>query len=69
MLDVTGLVSHWGYLAIFVILLLGNVGLPIPEETALISRPLPKGFEVLWGSIKGGAVRGGIAQPPASVRS
>ncbi|HKW91239.1 MAG TPA: TauD/TfdA family dioxygenase [Methylomirabilota bacterium] len=27
------------------------------------SRPLPEGFEVLWGSIKGGAVRGGIAQP------
>jgi len=27
------------------------------------SRPLPEGFEVLWGSVKGGAVRGGIAQP------
>jgi Taurine catabolism dioxygenase TauD, TfdA family len=26
------------------------------------SRPLPEGFEVLWGSIKGGAVRGGIVQ-------
>jgi hypothetical protein len=26
------------------------------------SRPLPEGFETLWGSIKGGAVRGGIAQ-------
>jgi hypothetical protein len=26
------------------------------------SRALPEGFEVLWGSIKGGAVRGGIAQ-------
>ena len=26
------------------------------------SRPLPEGFEVLWGSVKGGAVRGGIAQ-------
>ena len=26
------------------------------------SRPLPEGFEVLWGSIQGGAVRGGIAQ-------
>ncbi len=30
------------------------------------SRPLPEGFEVLWGSIKGGAVRGGIAQPAPS---
>jgi hypothetical protein len=26
------------------------------------SRALPEGFEVLWGSIQGGAVRGGIAQ-------
>jgi Taurine catabolism dioxygenase TauD, TfdA family len=26
------------------------------------SRPLPEGFETLWGSIRGGAVRGGIAQ-------
>lgn len=30
------------------------------------SRPLPEGFETLWGSIKGGAVRGGIAQPAAA---
>ena len=29
------------------------------------SRPLPEGFEALWGSIKGGAVRGGIAQAAA----
>jgi hypothetical protein len=26
------------------------------------SRPLPEGFEVLWGTTRGGAVRGGIAQ-------
>ena len=26
------------------------------------SRPLPEGFEVLWGSIQPGALRGGIAQ-------
>ena len=32
------------------------------------SRPLPEGFEVLWGSIKAGAVRGGIAQPAAGAR-
>jgi hypothetical protein len=30
------------------------------------SRPLPEGFEVLWGTVRGGAVRGGIAQPTAS---
>src|SRR5262245_43879643 len=33
------------------------------------SRPLPAGFEVLWGTTKGGAVRGGIAQPEASGQS
>ena len=27
------------------------------------SRPLPEGFEVLWGSIEPGALRGGIEQP------
>ena len=32
------------------------------------SRPLPAGFETLWGSIRGGAVRGGIAQS-ATVRA
>lgn len=32
------------------------------------SRPLPEGFEVLWGTTRGGAVRGGIAQP-ASARA
>ncbi len=33
------------------------------------SRPLPAGFETLWGSVKGGAVRGGIAQPAAPART
>jgi hypothetical protein len=31
------------------------------------SRPLPPGFEVLWGRVEAGAVRGGIAQPAAPV--
>jgi TfdA family taurine catabolism dioxygenase TauD len=30
------------------------------------SRPLPEGFEVLWGTTRGGAVRGGIAQPTSA---
>jgi membrane protein DedA with SNARE-associated domain len=34
--DVGPLLGHWGYLAIFVIVVLGNVGLPVPEETTLI---------------------------------
>ena len=29
------LVAHWGYGAIFVIVILGNVGVPVPEETIL----------------------------------
>ena len=29
------------------------------------SRPLPAGFDVLWGSIEAGALRGGIAQTAA----
>ena len=29
------LVEHWGYAAIFAIIVLGNVGLPVPEETVL----------------------------------
>ncbi|HEV8437102.1 MAG TPA: TauD/TfdA family dioxygenase [Methylomirabilota bacterium] len=31
------------------------------------SRPLPEGFEALWGTVKGGAVRGGIAQTAPSL--
>ena len=29
------LISHWGYPAIFSVVLLGNLGLPVPEETIL----------------------------------
>jgi membrane-associated protein len=29
------LLDHWGYLAIFLVVILGNVGLPLPEETIL----------------------------------
>jgi len=33
--DLTPLISQWGYAAIFLIVLLGNLGLPVPEETVL----------------------------------
>lgn len=33
--DLSEFVSHWGYLAIFLVVILGNVGLPVPEETVL----------------------------------
>jgi membrane protein DedA with SNARE-associated domain len=36
-IDVTELVGHWGYLAVFVIVVVGNVGVPVPEETALLA--------------------------------
>jgi membrane protein DedA with SNARE-associated domain len=35
MLDVGALVDHWGYAAIAVLVILGNVGVPVPEETVL----------------------------------
>jgi membrane-associated protein len=33
--DLSELVRHWGYVGIFVTVLLGNVGLPVPEESVL----------------------------------
>jgi membrane protein DedA with SNARE-associated domain len=30
------LTAHWGYLAVFLIVVLGNMGLPIPEEAVLV---------------------------------
>ena len=36
MLDLPEILAQWGYLAIVIIVVLGNVGLPIPEETVLL---------------------------------
>ncbi len=36
MSDFGQLIGHWGYLAIFVLVILGNMGIPFPEETVLI---------------------------------
>jgi membrane protein DedA with SNARE-associated domain len=35
MSDAAGLLAHWGYGAIFVAVILGNVGFPLPEEAIL----------------------------------
>jgi len=35
MTDIPELLGHWGYAAIFVVVVLGNVGVPLPEETVL----------------------------------
>lgn len=34
--DLTQLISHWGYPAIFLFVVLGNMGLPVPEESILV---------------------------------
>lgn len=36
LIDPTALVAHWGYIAVFVLVILGNAGLPVPEETVLL---------------------------------
>lgn len=35
--DIGQLISDWGYVGIFLAVILGNVGLPVPEETVLVS--------------------------------
>jgi membrane-associated protein len=49
----TPYVAHWGYLFIGVTVLLGNVGLPVPEETLLLvgGYLAAKGMLSLWGLI------------------
>lgn len=34
--DLRHLIEHWGYLAICVFILLGNLGVPVPEESILV---------------------------------
>ena len=34
--DPVELLAHWGYLALFLLVILGNIGLPVPEETILV---------------------------------
>jgi membrane protein DedA with SNARE-associated domain len=34
-LDLGEVINHWGYFAVFLLIILGNVGLPIPEESIL----------------------------------
>ena len=41
-------VAHWGYAAVFVLVILGNAGVPLPEETVLIVA----GFLVWTGQLR-----------------
>ncbi len=34
-MDVRILLTHWGYVALFLFVVLGNVGIPVPETCAL----------------------------------
>ena len=34
-MDIRFLVTHWGYAALFLFVVLGNVGIPVPETCAL----------------------------------
>jgi len=33
--DINKLITDWGYAGIFLVVILGNIGLPVPEETVL----------------------------------
>lgn len=44
MFDLNALIGHWGYLAIYCTIVLGNLGLPVPEETILVLAGL-----LVWG--------------------
>ena len=46
--DLTGLVQHFPYLGLFVVLILGGVGLPFPEDATLILC----GFLIAHGIVK-----------------
>jgi membrane protein DedA with SNARE-associated domain len=35
--DINQLIANWGYAGIFLVVILGNIGLPVPEETVLVS--------------------------------
>jgi len=48
MSELTPLITQWGYAAIALIVLLGNVGLPVPEETVLTV----SGYLVWQGRLK-----------------
>ena len=48
MIDLTNLIGHWGYLAIFVVIVLGNVGVPVPEEAVLAVAGLLVWKKELW---------------------
>ena len=47
-LDPGTAIAHWGYFAVFVLVILGNAGVPVPEETVLVVA----GFLVWSGQLR-----------------
>ena len=39
--DLTQLIGHWGYSAIFFIVILGSIGIPVPEEAVMLRSANP----------------------------
>lgn len=48
MVDPGALMGHWGYVAIFALVVVGNMGVPMPEETVL----LLAGYMVWHGDLR-----------------
>jgi membrane protein DedA with SNARE-associated domain len=48
MIDLTHLMGHWGYLTIFLVIVLGNIGVPVPEEAVLVLAGLLIWKQTLW---------------------
>src|SRR5262249_56008835 len=67
-------VSHWGYLAVFILVVLGNAGVPVPEESVLLvagflvwTGPLRPGLLLVGGGVSaagGGNIGSSPAPPP-----
>jgi membrane protein DedA with SNARE-associated domain len=48
MSDLTQLIGQWGYLAIFLLVILGNIGVPVPEEAIMVLAGLLVWEKKLW---------------------
>jgi membrane protein DedA with SNARE-associated domain len=44
---ITELIVNWGYLGIFVCVFIGNLGIPVPEETVVLAAGFLAGQEIL----------------------
>ncbi len=44
---ITDLIANWGYLGIFACVFIGNLGIPVPEETVVLAAGFLAGQEIL----------------------